>query len=233
MHHLLKIFVLALGLAGASASAMDKAEERFYRVKVLTDPAKASQSTRDYNEAVFFLDRADMARLGDASIVRKAQVEKRRAVYAKLAEKDSAYAQWLLGLRPGGKDDMVLIEKAANQGLIRAIALRAVVLAQKGGPDRDKHLQVLQQMGDLGSGYAMYMYWMVTGAKDTGASGDALIKANSLGFAPAQVFIAQVYAKGKDPKHWETGRKLAEIAAKAGDEEAKALLDAYPPKPSP
>jgi hypothetical protein len=226
-------FALALA-CGAAATVHAGADSPQFRGPVLTSSTPdTSESTRKTDVSVVLLTPIDLARLGDESIVRKARVAARRAELETLAGEGNAYAQWLLGLRPGGQDDMPLIEKAANQGLIRAMALRAAVLAQKGGADRDVHLRELEKLGTYWhSGYAFYLYFTLTQDDPKRPAGPALARAAEFGFAPAQVQVARLLSLQKGHEAWQQGRAWAESAAQAGDEEAKALLASYPPKPA-
>lgn len=224
------LFVACLGATGSSVFGPGGYQEADYKLPVLIEGGRlASESTRTLDASMFLVERPDFSLASDVTLLRKAKIEQRRGALLKLAEQGNAYAQLLVGLRPGAEDDMVMIEKAARQGLIRAVALRAAVLARKNGPDRPAHVKTLKDLMAMGSPYAMYLYAFV-GDDDQGRA-EALARSARLGFAPAMVIVAKQLFETGDPRQRGVAIALAEKAADRGDDDARALLKAFPPSP--
>jgi hypothetical protein len=186
----------------------------------------ASQSTNTITLGYFLLDPADFAQLGDAALVAKANAHNPRKVLLAAANKGNAYAQLLVGLRPGGEDDMAMIDKAANQGLVRAIALREAVAVQKDGAHRAQHLGELRKLGERGSAYALYLFAVLAADDDREAGRAALIQSAQMGFTDAQLMAARIMLESTDPTERAVGTRLARRALDRGDEAARAVLEA-------
>lgn len=199
----------------------------------------ASATTRASSPARWGSSAQDFATLHAQALLAKAGLPGRRGDLERAAADGDAYAQFLLAVHPPGEDDdLVLMRKAADQGLVRAIVNLHDALAARGGTDRDSHLARLREMAALGGAHARFVLAMnlieADGGLVDGSEGETLLRQSAEGgYAPAQLQLGQtmmVMALGK--QGWRDGRDWVAKAAAQGLAEAQALLRDPPPEPA-
>lgn len=199
----------------------------------------ASAATRQSSPARWGLEARDFAALHSQAMLAKAGLPGRREELARAAAAGDAYAQFLVAVRPPGEeDDLVLMQKAADQGLVRAISNLHDALAARGGKDRASHVEKLREMASLGSAHARYLLAMnlieADGGLVDGSEGETRLRqAAEGGYAPAQLELGQTMMMMSFQKQgWLDGREWVRKAAAQGLADAVTLLKDPPPEPA-
>lgn len=196
----------------------------------------ASPATLASSPETWGLTARDFSVTHAAALLAKAGLPARKREFAAAAAQGDAYAQYLLAVRLGQDDDPVMMEKAAKQGLVRAISDFHVMHAVEGSPDPKPHLAELVKMARLGNAHAKYIAGRAFGTHKTIASAERmfavsnLLQADKMDYAPAQLWVANDLRDSTDDYQWRTARKRAELAAAQGLPEAKEFLAKYPPR---
>ena len=197
----------------------------------------ASAPTRASSPEKWGLTAADYALMHNQALLRKAGLPGRRRALESAAAAGDAYAQHLLAVRPPGQpDDMVMMKKAADQGLLRAMAdyhsQRAMELG--GGAAAEPHFGALAKLARRGSAHADFdIGATLLSLKDSPARyrslGVSLIMgAESKGYAPAQLWVARdVFPSGSERQR-RLAIEAARRAAAQGLAEAEVFLTEHP-----
>lgn len=197
----------------------------------------ASAATRASSPQKWGLTAADYALMHNEALLKKAGLPGRRRALETAAAAGDAYAQHLLAVRPPGQpDDMAMMKKAADQGLLRAMAdYHSQMAMQAGGFTAAKpHLLALAKQSRRGSAHADFVVGATLLSFKDVPNGDRfsavslLMGAESEGYAPAQLWVARdVYPSGSDSQRRQA-IDAARRAAAQGLKEAEAFLAEHP-----
>ena len=191
----------------------------------------ASPATLASGPEKWGLTREDYARLHNEALVKKAGLPGRKPALEKAAAAGDAYAQHLLAIRPAGQmDDLAMMKRAADQGLVRAMA---DYLAQTPWPgaaaDAKARAVELIQLTRLRSPHASWSAGIslmepVVGKGDQKLGLNAFLWSETQDYAPAQLMMAENLIKSGDDYQQRQALALAREAATQGLSEAKAFL---------
>lgn len=195
----------------------------------------ASPATLASGPEKWGLTRDDYARLHNEALLKKAGVPARRAALEKAAAGGDAYAQHLLAIRPPGQtDDLVMMKRAADQGLVRAMVDYFGQAPWPSAPaDSQARVTELLRLLPLRSPHAsFYAGMMLLGPKmgkgEQNAGLSAVLWSESQGYAPAQLVVAEDMIKSESEYQRRRALALAREAAAQGLSEANAFLARHP-----
>ena len=232
----------------ASAAAKAKVVEKPWRVELAPTAGfspvllvgrgeLASAATRASSPEKWGLTATDYAVMHNQALLKKAGLPGRRRVLETAAAAGDAYAQHLLAVRPPGQpDDMVMMKKAADQGLLRAMAdYHSQTAMEAGGwAAAEPHVIALAKVARRGSAHADFVVGAtLLSIKDVPAGNrftavSLLMGAEAKGYAPAQLWVAQdIYPSGSDYQRRQA-IEAAKRAAAQGLAEAEVFLAAHP-----
>jgi hypothetical protein len=195
----------------------------------------ASPATRASRPENWGVTRDDFARMHNEALMKKARVDERRASLEKAAAAGDAYAQHLLAIRPDGQeDDLVMMKRAADQGLLRA---RVDYLTQAPWPTDPKEAAArvleLERLVRLRSPHASF-YAGMSLLQPSVAKGDqrvgfeAVMWSQGQGYAPAQLTVAEQLVDSEKEAQRREAMDLARGAAAQGLRAASEFLAKHP-----
>lgn len=194
----------------------------------------ASRATLASGPEKWGLTRADYSRMHNTALVKKADVAGRRPALEKAAAAGDAYAQHLLAIRPDGQeDDLVMMKKAADQGLLRAMVDYLGQTPWPNAPaaakERVAELKRLLVLGSPHAAFSAGLSLMQSEDKaDQQAGMRAVFSAVKAGYAPAQLVVAESAIKSEKEEDRRQAITLAKEAAAQGLPGAQAFLKAHP-----
>lgn len=194
----------------------------------------ASPTTRASSPQKWGLTAPDFSLLHDRALLAKAGLPGRKAELQAAAAQGDAYAQFLLSKRVDQDDDRVMLQKAASQGLVRAIVDFQLPLAFAGATNVMPHLEELHEMAQRGSAHAKYVAGRaILSHKQIPQemymiAARYLQEADQMGYAPAQLWTANDLRNSKNESVWRQGRERARLAAAQGLPEAREFLEKNP-----
>lgn len=195
----------------------------------------ASPATLASGPEKWGLTRADYANMHNEALVKKAGLPARKAALEKAAAAGDAYAQHLLAIRPPGQvDDLVMMKKAADQGLVRAMADYFSQAPWPGAPEDAKARTIeLLQLVRLRSPHASFNAGMTLlrptiGKGDQKAGLSAVLWSETQDYAPAQLAMAEDLIKSESDYQRRQAIALAREAAAQGLPAANAFLARHP-----
>lgn len=195
----------------------------------------ASAATLASGPGKWGLTREDYASLHNEALVKKAGLPARKAALEKAAAAGDAYAQHLLAIRPSGQtDDLVMMKRAADQGLVRAMADYFSQAPWPSAPAEAKTrtIELIQLVrlrsphASLAAGLALLGPTVGKGDQQEGLS--AVLWSESQHYAPAQLVMAEDLIKAESEHSRRRAIALAREAAAQGLSDANAFLARHP-----
>jgi hypothetical protein len=195
----------------------------------------ASPATLASGPEKWGLTREDYARLHNEALVKKAGLPGRRAALEKAAAAGDAYAQHLLAIRPAGQtDDLVMMKKAADQGLVRAMAdyLGQAPWPADAAAAKARVVQLIQ-LTRLRSPHASFTAGLTllqpaVGKGDQTLGLGAFLWSETQDYAPAQLMMAEDLIKQDSEFQRRQAISLAREAAAQGLGAAQDFLAKHP-----